>query len=60
MQNPMTATAAKLRAKHAAALASVRRALKPGDPRRFALLSRLDRVAQQINAAEAAQPKESR
>lgn len=53
----MTATAAQLRAKHAAALASVRVALKQGDPRRFELLRRLDQVARQITARSRAEPK---
>jgi hypothetical protein len=57
MQNQMTATAAQLRAKHAAALANVRAALKPGDSRRFELLRRLDQVAQQITARSRAEPK---
>jgi hypothetical protein len=55
MQTQMT----NWRAKHRDALNAVRAALKPGDPRRFALLTQIDNAAVALRAAESkkAQPK---
>jgi hypothetical protein len=49
MQNKLTTD---WRARHAAALAAVKAALPPGDPRRFAMLRQIDTAAVAIRAAE--------
>ncbi len=46
-----------LRARHREAMTQVRAALKPGDPRRFALLQRLDAIAVAIRVAETTKDK---
>jgi hypothetical protein len=49
MQNQMTPG---WREQHRKALAAVRAALPPGDPRRYEMLRQIDRAASAISAAE--------